>query len=219
MNSDLSGLAQAFVLGAFPWVSQLRQLDIHFKRGDYDCAAVFNLFASLFACAFFMYSRQAHPTQFVAWPAWYYFLAAAFLFTVAYFVLFILGRDRVKEGKWTPAIVVNFVLYVSIFVALTSGFGLLRLFEPYVVIRGTVVDETGAPLTAVDVELSNPEGYARSTVTDDRGGFVILVEKDALNEITRGVFTTHNGDRNRQVTFAGGFSVPVTLRRVVMPRS
>jgi hypothetical protein len=93
------------------------------------------------------------------------------------------------------------------------------MFEPYLVIRGVIVDEGGTGLRNVDVEVSDQQAYARSGVTDNRGRYVILVDKAKVESLTRAVMTSDDGLRERQITFSGGFSAPLTMRRVVLPRS
>lgn len=42
MFSDWTQLAEAFTLGAFPWINQLKRLKIHFELADLDVAAILN---------------------------------------------------------------------------------------------------------------------------------------------------------------------------------
>jgi hypothetical protein len=182
-----------------------------------ELAAIFNFFASLFAVGLYAYCSYAHPTQVIGLPAWYYFLGAAIPLTVVFFVVFLYHRDRVKSGAELWPVVVNFVLYISIFATLTTGFGILKIFEPYLVIQGVVVDEAGNGLGNVDVEVSDQQTYVRSGITDGEGRFIILVDKTRVESLTRAVMTSSDGARERQITFSGGFSAPLTMRRITLP--
>jgi hypothetical protein len=136
MTADWSTIAAGFVAGGFPWISQFRKLPIHFEMPTLDLAAIFNFFASLFSVGLHAYCVYAHPSQMIDLPGWYYFLGAALLFTTAFFCVFLYQRDNVKKGRHKWPVVVNFVLYILIFLSLTTGFGILKLLDPFIVISG-----------------------------------------------------------------------------------
>jgi hypothetical protein len=60
---DVKPLLEAFVAGAFPWISQLKALKIHFEIEDFDVSSISNFFASLFAVSIFGFFQYLHPSQ------------------------------------------------------------------------------------------------------------------------------------------------------------
>lgn len=212
MAADWTTIAEGFIAGGFPWVSQLRALPIHFERNGLDLSAIFNFFASLFAVAVYAFTIYAHPTQVVGLPHWYWWLLVAFVFCVAYVSLFVLQRDNVQRSERNWPIVVNFLLYIGIFVALTGGFGVLKLLDPFVVAEGIVVDASGAAVDRAEVEVVDDQGYAVSTTTDTHGRFILLIDKTKPDISKANV--TASGKQPEQITFSGAFSAPNHLRRI-----
>lgn len=212
MAADWTTIAEGFVAGGFPWVSQLKALPIHFEKDGLDLSAIFNFFASLFAVAVYSFTIYAHPTQVVGLPHWYWWLLVAFALCVAYFSFFLFRRDAVKSSGLKWPILVNFVLYIGIFVSLTGGFGVLKLLDPFVVTEGIVVDASGAGVDRAEVEVVDDRGYAVSTFTDPHGRFVLLIDK-TKSEISKANVTAP-GKPSEQTTFSGAFSAPNHLRRI-----
>ncbi|MDP2323038.1 MAG: hypothetical protein Q8N51_03305, partial [Gammaproteobacteria bacterium] len=112
MAYDWSTIAIAFAAGGFPWISQLKQLPIHFALPDLDLSGIFNFFASLFAVAVYAFCVYSHPLQVFALPRWYWLVGASFGLTVIYFSVFVYWRDGVKTGSPRWPVIVNFIVYV-----------------------------------------------------------------------------------------------------------
>jgi len=214
MPADWSTIAIAFAAGGFPWISQLKQLPIHFALPDLDLSAIFNFFASLFAVSVFAFCVYAHPLQVIEMPRWYWLVGAAFMLTAIYFSLFLYWRASVTAGTTRWPVIVNFIVYVLIFVTLTAGFGVLKLLDPYTLVEGTVVAGDNTAVANAEVEVTNQQDYFVTALTDEDGRFVLLLEKEPAKGLTQASITK-DGTR-RQITFSSAFSVPTTLRRVVL---
>ena len=215
MAPDWYNLAEAFVAGGFPWISQFRQLEIHFKLGDEtDLRTVFNFFGSLFATSIYGYSIYAHPIEVVSMPAWWVFILTALVLTVFYLGLFLLF-GRAKRTTFSIFIVItSFVIYVGIFCSLTAGYGALRVFEGYYILRGQVVDSktrTGVP--DAEIDFSGDSGYGAVVRADKEGKFVHLIEKKDLDGINE-VLVTKKGYRNDPLSLPHGFSLPPLIKRI-----
>ena len=188
MAPDWYNLAEAFMAGGFPWISQFRHLEIHFKLGDdTDLRTVFNFFASLFATSIYGYSIYAHPIEVVSMPAWWVFLFAALFLTAVYLGLFLLFGRAQRTTFSILVVIASFFLYVGIFCSLTAGFGVLRVFEGFYILRGQVVDSktrTGVP--GAEIDFAGGNGYRAFVIADKDGEFVHVVEKkdlDRINEV------------------------------------
>lgn len=214
MAHDWTTIAIAFAAGGFPWISQFKQLPVHFALPDLDLSAIFNFFASLFAVAVYAFCIYAHPLQVIALPRWHWLVSAAFILTVIYFLVFLYWRDGVKAGSTRWPVIVNFIVYVLIFVTLTAGFGVLKLLDPYLLIEGVVVNNANAMVGNAEVEITNQQDYSVTAVTGDDGHFVLLLDKTRAGQVTQA--SVSKDGIQRQITFSSAFSVPMTMRRVVL---
>ena len=220
MAVEWTNLAEAFVAGGFPWISQFRKLRIHFevvadKQVDgRDFRTIFNFFASLFATSIYGYSIYAHPMDIVTWPRWWVFILGALALTVAYLGLFLFYSKDVRDNRKMGIVLTNFGLYIGIFCCLTAGFGVLRVLDDYYVLRGEVVDiQSGAAVPRADIGFEGLENYHSVARTDDDGEFVHLIEKPNLEKINR-VVVTKDGYQEKRLSLPGGFSLPPLIKQI-----
>lgn len=199
---DWQVYTEAFALGAFPWISQLKKLNIHFDSDGLDLKGIFNFFASLFAMSIYLYVNGALPkTVLYHFPAWYWFMIASFICALLYFGLFIYKRAEVSTGKLKWPILVNFVLYLFLFINLTSGFGLLRIlqenyiFEGHVQMQSSTDDLKGAKITIKDIK--GVECLA-SDISDGGGDFILVLSKEDFAKCNRFTVTLDAYDEVRR---------------------
>lgn len=179
--SDWSFITQAFVIGAFPWISQIKKLKIHFNAPSIDVAGISNFFASLLAVSVFAYLKYAHPIQALELPQWWAGILCAGVLIVLFLSHFLWQRDAVEKGQRKWPIIVHFLLYILIFISLTSGFGTLKLLEEHYVMSGVVHGENMQPVHRANVLLVSSNGITiAETTTDKVGMFRILIGKSEV---------------------------------------
>jgi len=215
MTPEWSNLAEAFVVGGFPWISQFKQLKIHFKFNDgTDFRTIFNFFGSLFATSIYGYSIYAHPIEVVSMPAWWVLILVALLLTVIYLALYLFFGRAARSPSSIAAVVAGFVIYVGIFCSLTGGFGVLRLLEDHYILRGKVLDSAnGAPVPAAELDFTGDGGYRDLVRTDEDGKFVHLIEKDALDKINE-VKVTKTGYHDDLLVLPQGSNLLPLIKRL-----
>ncbi|MET0393460.1 MAG: carboxypeptidase-like regulatory domain-containing protein [Chitinophagaceae bacterium] len=186
-NFNWDDIAKLFLVGAFPWISEFKKLEIHFKTDGVNLSAIYNFFASLFACSLFVYSYYASPYQLLWLPSWGAFIFIAVVLVVAYFIIFFLGMKKVNEGKSKPLVIINFVLYITIFCSLTVGFAKVKLFKDYYIMSGRVLDAgTKTPVRDADVMLmAGGSAEAMQTVTNRSGEFSFFIDRPLFNKIDK----------------------------------
>jgi hypothetical protein len=177
---------EALAAGGFPWLSQLRALNIHFAPQGVDVKGILNFFASLFAVAAYGYCTYASPHQLLFLPPWWLFVAMAFVMSFAYFSLFLYARGRVNAGSARWPILVAFPLYVLLFSSVTLGFGLLKLYENNLVVTGRVTDSADDhPVPLVTVAITDTARFHATAETDAHGRFLLVVPKDVAKGTLR----------------------------------
>lgn len=217
MMTDWTRVAGGLSLGVFPWISQLRQLDLHFKRSNLDLKSIDNFFASLFAIGIAAYGNWAPPDQLLDLPRWYWCLLAALLLTVVFFSIFLYNREGVAAPgsalRWP--IILNFVLYNGVFCCLATGFATLAVYQDYVIVEGRVIMQTGgAPIADATIELSTEGQLARYTaLTNLQGRFRLVVPKAPFKAIDHALITAASYE-DRKITVDGGINIHGTLRQV-----
>lgn len=183
-------LIQSFTIGAFPWMSQLKSLKIHYVRDDLSIASIDNFFASLFSFSIYAYFSYASEIQLIYLPEWYYFILLALILSILYLTIFIYCKEKVKSKDSRWPIILNFIIYISIFVSLTFGFGLLKVYDGYYVLKGKVTDMNAQPIEGTDVEISNDQTtYKETTITNRNGEFYLLIDKKEIDGINSLIFT------------------------------
>ncbi|SNR70894.1 hypothetical protein [Dokdonia pacifica] len=174
---DYSIIAEAFLVGAFPWISQLRNLDIHFKIPSFNLKSIFNFFASLFGISIYIILNRLGKYDLLYWPDWKLFILIALLLTIIYMIILIYKRKEVNTGKLKWPILLNFVIYIFIFCNLTSGFGLLETYKDHYVFKGIVVNKQGIGVGKTSILVISDENEI-NTLTDQEGNFSFLVPKE-----------------------------------------
>jgi hypothetical protein len=194
---DFSIIIEYFLAGAFPWISQLKQLDFHFKLPSFDLKSIFNFFASLFSISVFIYMDRLDVYDFVYWPNWKLFIGLSFVLTILYFIILIYKRVDVNSNKLKLPIIINFIIYILIFSTLTTGFGLLNIYKDNYVVKGIVIDQNVNPLKEVGVYLhyKNASEDDIITQTDKFGRYYLLIPK------------THSDDYNSIDFDKGGYNI------------
>ena len=212
---DWSNLIEAFVSGGFPWISQFKQLKIHFNLGDeMDLRTIFNFFGSLFATSIYGFSIYTHPIEVVTMPAWWVFILLALLLTILYLGLLLFYGRSEKTPFSITIVIISFVLYVGIFCSLTAGFGVLRVLEGYYVLRGQVVEAvSGIGVPGAEIDFTGGNGYRSFVRADKSGRFVHLIEKDDLDRINK-LDVTKDGFRDGRFSVPEGFSVPPLIKQI-----
>ncbi len=154
---------QAFLLGAFPWISQLKKLNIHFQIPDTELKGIYNFFASILAISIFLYIGGTLPkTILVNLLDWFWFIGIAGISSFFYFIVYIYKRDQVQKGTIKWPIILNFVFYMIIFSSLTTGFGILKIYTNNYVIVGKIIN----------IINSEPVEKAKLTITDIRNNVI-----------------------------------------------
>ncbi|MEP3836924.1 MAG: hypothetical protein ABJM36_04725 [Algibacter sp.] len=188
MNDSFQLLLESFLIGAFPWISQLKQLDIHFKIPGFNLKSLFNFFASLFSASIYIYLERLGIYELIYWPDWKTLIIISFIMMFTYFTLLIYKWNEVNTGILKWPIILNFVLYIFIFCTLTSGFGLLKTYKNHYVIKGIVISEDGSELldkTYIRLEHSSKPNLSISRMTTKKGEFSLLIEKKMADEYNR----------------------------------
>lgn len=177
-------LIKLFGVGAFPWISELRNLDIHFNQPNIKTSSIFNFFASLFAMGIFVYSFYTNPYQLIQLPNWIYFLIGACILTILYFTLYIFYKDEVKNGSKKWIVIIQFAVYILIFCSLTTSFSLLKVFKDYVVINGKVINSRNI-VTKADFTISFNDGRQMTFKSNDDGKFIVMFKVNDINIINK----------------------------------
>ena len=182
MDFNWETVIQAFLLSAFPWISQFKKLDIHFESPNLKARSIFNFFASLFALAIFSYTNYVHPDQLIALPQWWWFTLLSLILTFGYFALFLYLKEKVKNNALKWPILVNFFIYIFIFCSLTIGFSLLKVYQNYILVEGKVIlDTSEKEFVDAEITISDSKGDALKHIRTDRNGeFKLLLEKTDL---------------------------------------
>ena len=191
---DWTTVAQAFAVGGFPWISQMKALKIHYVLKGVDVAGISNFFASLFGLGVYAYVSYSHPVQALWLPDWWIGLAVAGLLTSIFFANFVLFREAVEAGRLVWMTIVQFVIYVLIFVSLTAGFSTLKLFEHHYIYEGRVVIQgTQTGVVGAEVRLGNDTaGVLTKTASAQDGKFRIVLEKEEGKRL-RNILVTAGG--------------------------
>lgn len=179
---------QAFLLGAFPWVSQLRKLDIHFDVEGLDIKSISNFFASIFAISIFLFIEGTLPkTLLVNFLNLFWFIGIALISTLAFFIVFIYWRNEVKTKATRWPVILNFVLYLIIFSSLTTGFGILKVETSHFVLSGLVVDKKdGKGIPRASLQLKDVRDIViASDRTDSTGSVLLLIPREKIKSINR----------------------------------
>ncbi|MGB0789074.1 MAG: hypothetical protein ACPGQR_06020, partial [Marinirhabdus sp.] len=191
----------AFLLGAFPWMSQLKKLDIHFEPPQVKLKPIANLFASIFSMGFFLFIRGTLPkTLLSSFFGWGVFLFTAFVLVLVYIYIYIHFREQVKLGKVKWPIITTFLLYVLIWVSFTGAFGVLTTYAQNYVLNGKIVEKGntkgiyGAKLSI----LNQQQNVIASDNSDEEGDFQIVVNRD---EIEQCKYITVHSDEYRSIQF------------------
>ncbi|MEP3390496.1 MAG: hypothetical protein ABJO02_20050 [Reichenbachiella sp.] len=175
---DWQTISQAFSLGAFPWISQLKKLKIHLDLKNYDSRTINNFFASLFAMSVFIFFNYSHPYQIIHFPTWWIFIIVAFFLSIIYISIFIFFRDRDKDKKYRIVLIISIVVYILIFSSLTAGFGILKVYSRYYVFNGVVIDKNtdkGYPYANIVIENEENDQIVAEIQTNRKGQFKLLV--------------------------------------------
>lgn len=186
MDFSWNEAIQAFMLGAFPWISQFKKLDIHFRLKDIEIRSIYNFFASLFSFSIFFYLNYSHPDQLMDLLGWWWFISFSFLLTSIYFTIFFFFREKVNLNILKWPVIINFFVYVLIFCMLTTGYGLLRVYKDYLIIEGKVVEEsTGKGIAQAEITIDDSEAKTlKNIVSDRKGRFKVLLNREK-NELSR----------------------------------
>lgn len=182
---NLQNLIQMFTLGAFPWISQFKKLKIHFEIKEFKLASIYNFFASLFSISIFAYCNYSNPYQLISLPSWWIFILFSLILTIVYFTIYFFYKEKVESKKNKISVIFNFIIYIAIFCSLTLGFGLLKVYSNYYVIKGKVVDYSDNNLSLSEVEVGisdNDRKFEQISLTDKDGNFQLLIQKEYIED-------------------------------------
>jgi 5-hydroxyisourate hydrolase-like protein (transthyretin family) len=212
---DVKPLLEAFVAGAFPWISQFKALKIHFEIEDFDVSSISNFFASLFAVAIFGFFQYLHPSQLSLLLYWQGFIVGALVLTVIFISIFFYYRKEVNCGNKKHIVILNLAIYILIFCSLTTGFSLLRVYKPYYVVQGKVLDEiTNKGIENLDISIfrkvDDEKTQYSTTKTESDGDFVILIKKEDADKVNLAEF--NNGQYNGEAVFSGESGMFSTMK-------
>ena len=198
---DWKDTIEAFTLGAFPWISELKKMDIHFKKSNIEISKIDNFFASLFATSIFFYFTNINKYQLIHIWTWWVFILSAFILTIIYFIIFISNKEQVNNNKTNWPIIVCFVLYILIFCSLTTGFGILNVYKDSVVIKGQVHNSAGK-CTRSDFSILFNSGKILNFKTNLNGDYVVLIDKDSIDKIQKIEVKNHENEYFSYYTFS-----------------
>ena len=219
---DVKLLLEAFATTAFPWISQFKALKVHFEIVGFDISAISNFFASLFAFYIFAFFQYLHPSQLGSFLLfWWAFIVVALILTIIYISIFFYNRNEVNSGRKTGLVISNLVIYILIFCFLTTGFGLLRVYKPYYVIQGQILDDsTNVGINKLDVSIfrmvENEKIQYSTTKTDLDGDFIILIKKEDADKVNLAEF--NNGEYHGEALFSGESGMFSTMKTFKLSR-
>lgn len=169
-NGDWSAYIALFVAGGFPWITQVKNLDIHFTYNNQSYREVFNAFASLFAFSIFFFLKTEVTDRFAYYfDLWWVIVIIAFALVTCYITLFMKSSTPTLTGM-----IIRFVIYVSIFCTLVAGFGLLYFEKDYYMIAGTV---SGVKDGKAKIEVYAEGNPVKAVYTDNEGSFYLTLGK------------------------------------------
>lgn len=210
-------IIKLFLVGAFPWISEFKRLEIHFNVKGFNLSAIYNFFASLFACALFTYSYFVSPYQLVSLPPWWVFMLISFILIIVYFIIFFFYSAAVNEGKRKPLVIVNFISYVLIFCCLTIGFAEVKLFKQFHVLSGRVVDKQSLkPIPYADVVLQGEAiNQWMDSRTNKKGGFTFFIDSASFKMLKKIRVTAVNYETDEKI-FLGESSIYTYSKSIEM---
>lgn len=204
---DWTDLIKLFFIAAFPWISELRNLDIHFEQPNIKTSVIFNFFASLFAMGIFVYSFYVNPYQLIQLPRWGFFLLFAGILTIIFFTLFIYNKEAVKNGKRKGVVVFQFIIYILIFCSLTTCFGLLRVFKEYVVIHGKITDSEKKPTIAdFSIKFKDDPNHLMTFRSHSDGKYTVMIKTKDIDKVER-IEAKNNSGESFEINTFGEISV------------
>lgn len=160
-----------FVAGGFPWITQIKALDIHFCYKGVSYKEVFNAFASLFSFSIFFFMKTAVTDRFAFYfDYWPLIILFAFVLVVIYVGLLMHNKENRKLG----GVLFGFALYVLVFCTLVTGFSLLYFEKDYHMISGTVAGVKGEIVT---IEVYDATVKLKEVETDEDGDFHFALRK------------------------------------------
>lgn len=215
MDFNWNDVIPLFFLGAFPWITQLTKLEIHFESPNLNAKSIFNFFACLFSIAIFSYSIYVHPEQLIALPHWWWFTLSALILTFGYFAVFLYLREKVKNDNLKWPILVNFIIYIFIFCSLTTGFGLLKVYKDYILVEGRVISNTSMNgIVEAEITITDSEEEAlKHIMTDKNGKFKLLLKKTDLPDC-KGISVTCFSYKTFKKTVKTGSSIIYFLKEI-----
>jgi len=172
---DWNTITQAFTLGAFPWITQFKKLEIHLTLPGMKTRTVNNFFASLFAMSLFTVVTYSHPFQVIHFPSWKIFIGSAFILSIVFVAFYIYFKDMRAARFYKLAVMGQFVIYIFLFCSLTMGFGELKIFANYYVFKGQVVNANINEGLKCEVVIMDNDSTVMSLITDDDGRFNLLI--------------------------------------------
>jgi 5-hydroxyisourate hydrolase-like protein (transthyretin family) len=112
-------------------------------------------------------------------------------------------------------VIINLAIYILIFCSLTTGFSLLRVYKPYYVVQGQVLDETtNRGIENLDVsifrKIEDEKTQYSTTKTDSNGNYIILVKKEDADKVNLAEF--NNGQYNGEAVFSGESGMFSTMK-------
>jgi hypothetical protein len=177
-TGDWTVYVALFVAGGFPWITQIKNLQIHFVYADKELQEIFNSFASLFSFSLFFFIKTTIVDQFAQIREyWWLLLFLALILVAAYLVIFL---SYLTKGKIInlPGIIIAFIIYISIYCTLVSGFSLLYLEKDYFFIKGNVTGENNEGVdNAAILVLDEDETILKRISTNNSGKFYAVLPK------------------------------------------
>ncbi|WP_452226820.1 hypothetical protein [Lacinutrix cladophorae] len=217
MFEDFTTIIESFLVGAFPWISQLRGLDIHFKIPSFNLKSIFNFFASLFSLSIFLYMNRLDVYDFIYWPDWKLFIGIGFILMISYFVVLIYRMSDVNSNKSKWPIILNFITYILIFSCLTTGFGLLKTYKDHYVVKGIVVNnkEELIEKSIITLLYKNDSQYDVRTMTNLDGKYSLVIPKEIANDFNK-LEVIKNGYKNYSEQFGNISALKSLTKKIIL---
>lgn len=205
-------------VGIFPWISQIKGLDIHFKNRNFPLKTIFNVFASLFSLAIFYGIGQAQTTDLLEKPHWAYFIVLGFIVLILYFIVLFYKRSSVNSGQSKWPIILNFALYSIFFASITIGFGLQRPYQDHYILNGSLnLKEIGLEPSENKIEIFlYPKTHSSKILHEipkKNGKFRFKIKKESFENYNR-LFINGTGFQPINYTFSSISALKQKIRNV-----
>ena len=221
--STLDAVALGTILT--PLFAQLFKLPIHFESTTLpDSKKINNAFAVVFSSFTYIYTNYTHPYTLSLHFNWFFFFIISILCFILVLTLRVYFNKSIDNPSGKIIIILHSVLYVTLFVSLTTGIGLVNLKKTYYYIDGVVEkdDKLLANCSILGSSLTETQSGKEFLLvfkanSDQKGKYTIVVNKDIDNSSCLKIDIRKNDTLlNTERIDPKISSLPVILRRITI---